>query len=68
MKEDEGINFLEGLRTFATKSQFTYEHKWLPGDAILWDNRCTMHRATVFPDDMGRRLCYRTTTEGGVVF
>ena len=68
MAEDEGIEFLEGLRSFATQPQFTYTHQWRPGDAVLWDNRCTMHRATVFPDELGRRLCYRTTTEGGLPF
>ena len=69
MAEDEGIEFLEGLRSFATQPQFTYMHQWRPGDAVLWDNRCTiMHRATVFPDELGRRLCYRTTTEGGLPF
>ena len=66
MEAQEGIEFLEDLRTFATQSQFTYAHQWRPGDAILWDNRCTMHRATVFPDELGRRLCYRVTLEGGV--
>ena len=68
MKENEGIDFLEELRSFATQPQFTYAHQWQPGDAILWDNRCTMHRATVFPDEVGRRLCYRTTIEGGVPY
>ena len=68
MKEGEGVEFLEELRSFATQPQFTYSHQWRPGDAILWDNRCTMHRATVFPDEIGRRLCYRTTIEGGVPF
>lgn len=23
----------------------TYRHHWQPGDIVLWDNRCTMHRA-----------------------
>ena len=68
MEGQEGIDFLEELRSFATQSQFTYAHQWRSGDAILWDNRCTMHRATVFPDELGRRLCYRTTTEGGVPY
>ena len=68
MKEEEGVDFLEELRSFATQSQFTYAHQWRPGDAILWDNRCTMHRATIFPDELGRRLCYRTTTEGGAPY
>ncbi len=68
MTELEGIEFLEALRAFATQPEFTYAHQWRPGDAILWDNRCTMHRATVFPDELGRRLCYRTTIEGGAPY
>ena len=68
MQEQEGIEYLEELRSFATQPQFTYAHQWRPGDAMLWDNRCTMHRATVFPDEHGRRLCYRTTTEGGAPY
>ncbi|MGF1522892.1 MAG: TauD/TfdA dioxygenase family protein [Leptolyngbyaceae cyanobacterium] len=22
-----------------------YRHRWQPGDVVIWDNRCTMHRA-----------------------
>lgn len=25
-----------------------YAHAWQPGDLLLWDNRCVMHRATPF--------------------
>ena len=35
MVGDEGIEFLEGLRSFATQPQFTYTHHWRPGDAVL---------------------------------
>ena len=68
MLKEEGIEFLEELRSFATQPQFTYAHQWRPGDAMLWDNRCTMHRASKFPDASGRRLCYRVTLEGGVPY
>ena len=68
MVGDEGIEFLEGLRSFATQPQFTYTHHWRPGDAVLWENYCTVHRASVFPASNGRRLCYRTTTEGGLPY
>ena len=68
MSKEEGIEFLEELKSFATQPQFTYTHHWRPGDAILWDNRCTMHRASKFPDANGRRLCYRVTLEGGVPY
>ena len=64
MSKQEGIDFLDELRTFATQPQFIYAHQWTPGEAILWDNRCTMHRGSNFPDTNGRRLCYRVTTLG----
>jgi taurine dioxygenase len=66
MTKEEGVTFLDDLKSYATQDRFTYAHQWQPGDAILWDNRCTMHRASTFPDQNGRRLCYRVTTDGGV--
>ena len=68
MSKEEGIKFLDDLRSFATQSPFTYTHQWRPGDCIFWDNRCTMHRASNFPEANGRRLCYRVTLEGGVPY
>ena len=68
MSKEQGIEFLEELKSFATQPQFTYTHQWRRGDSILWDNRCTMHRATNFPDANGRRLCYRVTIKGGVPY
>ena len=68
MSNEEGIELLEELKSFATQPQFTYTHQWRPGDSILWDNRCTMHRGSNFPDSNGRRLCYRVTLEGGLPY
>jgi taurine dioxygenase len=68
MSKEQGIEFLEELKSFATQPQFTYTHQWRQGDSILWDNRCTMHRATNFPDANGRRLCHRVTIKGGVPY
>ena len=65
---EQSVEFLEELRAFATQSQFSYCHQWRPGDAILWDNRCTMHRATMFDDALGPRLCYLTTLAGEVPY
>ena len=64
MSVDDGCALLEELRGFATQPQFVYRHHWLPGDAILWDNRCTMHRASVFDARLGRRHCFRVTIAG----
>jgi taurine dioxygenase len=68
MSKEEGVEFLDELKVYATQPQFTYTHQWTPGEAILWDNRCTMHRGSIFPDANGRRLCYRVTLEGGVPY
>ena len=65
---EQSVEFLEELRAFATQPQFSYCHQWRPGDVILWDNSCTMHRATLFDDSLGSRLCYRTTLVGEVPY
>jgi alpha-ketoglutarate-dependent 2,4-dichlorophenoxyacetate dioxygenase len=32
------------LMEHATQRQYVYTHHWRPGDVLMWDNRCTMHR------------------------
>jgi alpha-ketoglutarate-dependent 2,4-dichlorophenoxyacetate dioxygenase len=59
---DEGRVLLKELIDFATQREFVYRHKWTCGDVVIWDNRCTMHRATCFDDlsyprDMRRATC-----------
>ncbi len=68
MSKEEGVKFIEELKSFATQPKFTYKHQWQQGDSILWDNRCMLHRGSIFPDSNGRRLCYRVTLEGGVPY
>ena len=29
----------------ATRYEFTYRHRWDVHDLVMWDNRCTLHRA-----------------------
>jgi len=50
MDRDESERFLEDLVTFACQPPRIYHHDWAPGDAVIWDNRCLLHRAT--PWDM----------------
>ena len=42
----EGRALIEELNTLAVHPDLTYEHHWKPGELIVWDNRCLMHRAT----------------------
>jgi alpha-ketoglutarate-dependent 2,4-dichlorophenoxyacetate dioxygenase len=58
----EGRLLLRELIEHATQPQFVYRHRWRVGDLVIWDNRCTMHRATPFEDTMYRRELRRVTT------
>ena len=53
---------LRDLTEHATQRQFVYRHAWNVGDLVIWDNRCTMHRATPFDDGSHRRELRRVTT------
>lgn len=56
-----GRMLIHELIEHATKPQFVYAHKWQAGDLIMWDNRCTMHRARPF-DDAGQARDMRRAT------
>jgi len=49
------------LLDFASQPQFVYVHTWRRGDLVIWDNRCTMHRATPF-DYLNHKRDLRRTT------
>lgn len=36
---------LDELLDFAVRPPRTYTHHWRPGDVMMWDNRCILHRA-----------------------
>jgi alpha-ketoglutarate-dependent 2,4-dichlorophenoxyacetate dioxygenase len=59
---EEGRQLISDLIAFATQPQFVRAVAWQqPGDLVIWDNRCTMHRATSFEDTRYRRDMRRTT-------
>jgi len=62
---EEGRTLIDELETFATDSRFVYAHKWRPNDLIVWDNRCTLHRATPY-DSKYRRTLHRTQVKGEI--
>lgn len=59
--EEEGRALLQELYAFATQPKFIYGHEWRAGDLVIWDNRCTMHRAGEFDDLRYPRDMRRTT-------
>lgn len=66
MDETEGQNLLQELRDYATQRPFIYSQRWEAGDAMVWDNRCSLHRATYWDQIKYERLIYRTFVKGDV--
>jgi len=62
----DGRVLLAQLIEFATQREFVYSHSWRAGDLVMWDNRCTMHRATPFDEGKHVRDLRRTTVSDGV--
>ena len=62
MAAAEGDALLGALFDHQEQRQFIYQHKWRPGDVILWDNRCTLHARTDFSPNE-RRLLRRITVQ-----
>ena len=52
---------LNDLKEHATQPRFVYVHKWRLGDLVIWDNRCTLHRATPFESSTHVRDMRRST-------
>lgn len=65
MDRAKGEALLDELQAFATQDRFVYRHQWRPGDLVMWDNRCLLHRATESYDMANHlRLMHRTVVKG----
>jgi taurine dioxygenase len=64
MPEAEGVALLEELMAHATRPEFVYAHRWKQGELVMWDNRCTMHKATGYDARGERRVMNRTVVKG----
>jgi len=56
MDPDESERLLDRLADDACQERRTYHHHWEPGEAVVWDNRRLMHRATPFDMTEPRRM------------
>ena len=63
LPDDEGSVLLEKLFDQSVREGHIYRHRWRAGDLVMWDNRCTMHRATEY-DARHNRAMHRTTIQG----
>jgi alpha-ketoglutarate-dependent 2,4-dichlorophenoxyacetate dioxygenase len=62
----EGRLLLRDLMEHATQREFVYRHAWRPGDLVIWDNRCTLHRGRAYDDATHPRDLRRVTTQDTV--
>jgi alpha-ketoglutarate-dependent taurine dioxygenase len=59
----ESERLLDALVDFACQPPRVYRHAWTPGDAVVWDNRCLLHRG--MPWDMREaRVMYHARVKG----
>jgi alpha-ketoglutarate-dependent taurine dioxygenase len=63
MDPDESERLLQDLVDVACQPPRIYHHRWSPGDAVVWDNRCLLHRAC--PWDMNEpRVMFHSRIAG----
>ena len=66
MDYEDGRTLIEELNALAVHSDLTYEHRWTPGELLVWDNRCVQHRATSYDPAVQRRVIRRCTVLGEI--
>jgi len=70
VREVEGMGFeksrvlLDGLVEHAVPEDAILTHSWRPGDVVIWDNRCLLHRGAGYDADKHRRYMRQTRTSG----
>jgi taurine dioxygenase len=64
MEEAEALRLLDELLAHATQEKYQYRHRWQPGDLVLWDNRCLLHKANGDYDMRQVRYLYRLMLKG----
>ncbi|MDC0456990.1 TauD/TfdA family dioxygenase [Alphaproteobacteria bacterium] len=64
----ESDKLLDELYEFSFQSKFQYSHSYQEGDLVIWDNRCTMHKANSDYDLNQLRVMHRVMLEGEKVY
>ena len=64
----ESDKLLDELYEFSFQSKFQYSHSYQEGDLVIWDNRCTMHKANSDYDLNQLRVMHRVMLEGEEVY
>ena len=64
MPDEEARALVKEMAELVTQEQFVYTHKWQPGDLLIWDDRCTLHKATEYDDKKYFREMNRVWVRG----
>ena len=62
--ETDSRPLLDDLLERATGEEHIYSHAWRPGDLVIWDNRCLLHRGSGYDADRYRRYMRQTRVAG----
>ncbi len=65
MDKEEGRALIKRLIEHATQPRYIFYVKWKPGDLVIWDNLCSMHRGGDFDAAKYKRDMRRTTVREG---
>jgi alpha-ketoglutarate-dependent 2,4-dichlorophenoxyacetate dioxygenase len=60
--DEQAQALITELIDHATAPEHTYLHQWQPGDVIMWDNRCVLHRGLPWPANKPRHMARTTIT------
>jgi alpha-ketoglutarate-dependent taurine dioxygenase len=62
----QGRRFIDELNERIVRPKLVYSHRWRERDFVVWDNRCTLHRALPYDTARVRRVIRRCTVIGQV--
>jgi alpha-ketoglutarate-dependent 2,4-dichlorophenoxyacetate dioxygenase len=65
MDKQEGRDLIQQLIEHCTQPQYIFSVKWNPGDLVIWDNLCSMHKGGEFDYSNEKRDMRRTTVREG---
>ena len=68
LNELDGDKLLDEIYEFSFQDKYKYSHSYEKGDLVIWDNRCTMHKANSDYDVSNLRIMHRVMLEGEAVF
>ncbi len=63
LPEAEAEETIRSLFEHSTREDNTYRHAWSPGDVVMWDNACVLHRAD-HDGVVGDRVMHRGMVAG----